>query len=148
MWWRVALADWRVALPKTFAALGDCEKEVDRSELAIGLQNGIKAGKAEHDKLYAYLDEPLGVIFFLFCRGRSGAFLRLTLAAFVRIGMLHLEDITGVLEPNDDDLLDPLCTKLVDNEFARAVWAYLAPLAARRRVARRLVHRALQQHGD
>ena len=69
-WWHGAANNWRLALPKTAAALVDCS-EIDQEELETGLQNGIKAGKAEHVKLYAYLDEPLGVLLFMFCRGRA-----------------------------------------------------------------------------
>ena len=122
-WWHGAANNWRLALPKTAAALVDCS-EIDQEELETGLQNGTKAGKAEHDKLYGYLDEPFGVILFLFCCGRSGSFVRLVLDAFMRIGVLFPEDVTGVAEPTDDDLLDELSIKLGDDSFARATWAY------------------------
>ena len=122
-WWDLAVTNFRAALPRTAAALDRCA-EADRNELSTGLQNGVRAGKAEHDKLYAYLDEPFGVLLFMFCRGRSGCLIRLALSAFVRIGVASAATAADITKPTDDDLCDPLCSKLSDNVFVRAVWAY------------------------
>ena len=122
-WWEGAVTDFGAALPCTAAALDGCAA-ADRAELSAGLRNGLRAGKAEHDKLYGYLDEPFGVVLLMFCRGRSGCLVRLVLAAFVRIHVVSATTVAGVAEPTGDDLIDPLSTKLSDNEFARTTWAY------------------------
>ena len=81
--WEKALADPSAVYPRTVKAIGEISNATlipNPGAVAVEylgfFEKGVKAGNAEFEKLYAYLEEPEYLHLHLFAPGRSGSAMR------------------------------------------------------------------------